>query len=223
VRAFGREGGCGSHMSSGWVVHVHCVLSRGVLAPLALLPHFPEVHTQLLQSAHRVFLQALTMAAAVANPADFDGSMLKCKKAVFKHRVRVKDFIMDFDKLRSGFVHDNHFLTALSMAKLDKELSPAERDCRALPGRARPQPQHGGLRVLPQGGGHHLRNAGTTQVGTWAWGGDIMVSASNLTDASLLSQTLLLLSALDACSGSYSRELALTRTYDFITPGSVVI
>jgi hypothetical protein len=64
------------------------------------------------------------MAAAVANPADFDGSMLKCKKAVFKHRV--KDFIMDFDKLRSGFVHDNHFLTALSMAKLDKELSPAE-------------------------------------------------------------------------------------------------
>ncbi|KAG1674131.1 hypothetical protein FOA52_015761 [Chlamydomonas sp. UWO 241] len=52
--------------------------------------------------------------------------MLKCKKIVYKNRTRLKDFIMDFDKLRSGFVHENHFLTALSMAKLDKEMSPSE-------------------------------------------------------------------------------------------------
>jgi hypothetical protein len=52
----------------------------------------------------------ITMSAAVANPADYEGAMLKCKKTVYKNRTRLKDFIMDFDKLRSGFVHDNHFL-----------------------------------------------------------------------------------------------------------------
>ena len=52
--------------------------------------------------------------------------MTRLKKVVFKHRIRIKDFVVDFDKLRSGFVHPNHFLSALSMAKLDKELSPAE-------------------------------------------------------------------------------------------------
>lgn len=52
--------------------------------------------------------------------------MTRLKKVVYKTRVRIKDFIVDFDKLRSGFVHPNHFLTALSMAKMDKDLSPAE-------------------------------------------------------------------------------------------------
>jgi len=56
----------------------------------------------------------------------FDSAMTHLKKVVYKNRIRVKDFIVDFDKLRSGYVHSNHFLTALSMAKLDKELSPAE-------------------------------------------------------------------------------------------------
>ena len=55
-----------------------------------------------------------------------DSALMRLKKLVFKNRVRVKDFIMDFDKLRTGFVHPNHFLSALSMAKIDKELSPAE-------------------------------------------------------------------------------------------------
>lgn len=56
----------------------------------------------------------------------FESAMTRLKKVVFKNRIRIKDFVVDFDKLRSGFVHPNHFLSALSMAKLDKELSPAE-------------------------------------------------------------------------------------------------
>lgn len=52
-----------------------------------------------------------TMSAAVANcPAQYEDAMLKCKRTVYKNRTRLKDFIMDFDKLRSGFVHNNHFL-----------------------------------------------------------------------------------------------------------------
>eukprot|EP00955_Chlamydomonas_euryale_P060161 357633-Chlamydomonas_euryale.AAC.7 len=63
---------------------------------------------------------------AVAQPVTFDTAMTHLKKLVFKNRIRIKDFIVDFDKLRSGYVHENHFLSALSMAKLDKDLSPAE-------------------------------------------------------------------------------------------------
>ena len=43
-----------------------------------------------------------------------------------QNRVRVKEFLIDFDKLRSGFVYPNHFLTAMSMAGLDKVLTPTE-------------------------------------------------------------------------------------------------
>ena len=64
---------------------------------------------------------------APATPSTtFESALTRLKKVVYKQRVRVKDFIADFDKLRSGFVHPNHFLTALSMAGLDKELTPEE-------------------------------------------------------------------------------------------------
>lgn len=44
--------------------------------------------------------------------ATFESAMIRLKKLVYKQRVRVKDFLVDFDKLRSGFVHPNHFLGA---------------------------------------------------------------------------------------------------------------
>jgi hypothetical protein len=62
----------------------------------------------------------------VAMETTFETAMTKAKKLVYKNRIRVKDFLGDFDKLRSGFIYPNHFLTALSMAGLDKVLIPAE-------------------------------------------------------------------------------------------------
>ncbi|PNW87645.1 hypothetical protein CHLRE_02g142126v5 [Chlamydomonas reinhardtii] len=55
-----------------------------------------------------------------------ESAMKRLKQHVYKQRVRVKDFIMDFDKLNSGYVFPNHFLSALSMAGIDKYLSPKE-------------------------------------------------------------------------------------------------
>lgn len=49
-------------------------------------------------------------------PVDFESAMTRLKKTVYKHRIRVKDFFVDFDRLNSGYVHPNHFMSALSMA-----------------------------------------------------------------------------------------------------------
>jgi hypothetical protein len=53
----------------------------------------------------------------------FDESMTRLKKVVYKHRIRVKEFLSDFDRLRSGTMHENFFITALSMAGIDRRLS----------------------------------------------------------------------------------------------------
>lgn len=42
-----------------------------------------------------------------------ESAMTRLKKHIYKSRVRVKDFLVDFDKLNSGYVHSNHFLSAL--------------------------------------------------------------------------------------------------------------
>ncbi|PNH04231.1 hypothetical protein TSOC_009608 [Tetrabaena socialis] len=55
-----------------------------------------------------------------------DSAMKRLKQHVFKNRVRVKDFLTDFDKLNSGYVFPNHFLSALSMAGIDRFLTPKE-------------------------------------------------------------------------------------------------
>ena len=52
--------------------------------------------------------------------------MNKLKKLVYKNRIRVKDFLSDYDKLRGGYINPNNFLSALSSAKIDAELSPKE-------------------------------------------------------------------------------------------------
>lgn len=41
---------------------------------------------------------------------------------VYKNRIRVKEFFVDFDKLRCGSVHPNHFVSALGIAGLDRFL-----------------------------------------------------------------------------------------------------
>jgi len=56
----------------------------------------------------------------------FESAITRLKKLVFKQRVRLYEFLADFDKLRSGFVYPNHFLTALSIAGVDKILSYTE-------------------------------------------------------------------------------------------------
>lgn len=55
-----------------------------------------------------------------------DSALVRLQKLVYKNRIRVKEFITDFDKLRSGYVHINHFMAALSMAGVDKYLTAAE-------------------------------------------------------------------------------------------------
>lgn len=52
--------------------------------------------------------------------------MARLKKVVYKNRVRVKEFLADFDRLRSGTMYENFFITGLSIAGLDKKLSPQQ-------------------------------------------------------------------------------------------------
>ena len=84
---------------------------------------------------------------------------MQIKKVVYKNRIRLKEFFVDFDKvsltaefailtilicslstvgrlvsrnkflllqLRSGFIFENQFLSGLSMAGLDKQLTPTQ-------------------------------------------------------------------------------------------------
>ncbi|GLI60898.1 hypothetical protein VaNZ11_003129 [Volvox africanus] len=55
-----------------------------------------------------------------------ESAMRRLKQHVYKNRIRVKEFLMDFDKLNSGYVFPNHFLSALSMAGIDRYLSAKE-------------------------------------------------------------------------------------------------
>lgn len=52
----------------------------------------------------------------------FEEAITRCKRVVYKNRIRVKEFFVDFDKLRCGLVHPNHFVSALSIAGLDRFL-----------------------------------------------------------------------------------------------------
>ena len=56
----------------------------------------------------------------------FDAALTRLKKLVYLNRIRVKEFLVDFDRLRTGFMNPGHFMSGLSMAKIDAELSPAE-------------------------------------------------------------------------------------------------
>mmetsp|Transcript_10728 Transcript_10728/g.19597 ORF Transcript_10728/g.19597 Transcript_10728/m.19597 type:complete len:228 (-) Transcript_10728:408-1091(-) len=58
----------------------------------------------------------------------FESAMTRLKMVVYKNRIRVKEFLVDFDSLNTGYVFPNHFMSALSMAGLDKYLSVKELD-----------------------------------------------------------------------------------------------
>jgi hypothetical protein len=45
-----------------------------------------------------------------------ESAMRRLKQHIYKQRVRVKDFLMDFDKLNSGYVFPNHFRSAMRWA-----------------------------------------------------------------------------------------------------------
>lgn len=68
--------------------------------------------------------RALASPRVASQVCSFDESMARVKAAVFTSRIRVKDFLCDFDRLRSGVIHENHFISGLSIAGLDKTLSP---------------------------------------------------------------------------------------------------
>lgn len=42
-----------------------------------------------------------------------ESAMRRLKQHVYKNRIRVKEFLMDFDKLNSGYCFPNHFRSAL--------------------------------------------------------------------------------------------------------------
>ncbi|DBA80843.1 hypothetical protein WJX77_010114 [Trebouxia sp. C0004] len=66
------------------------------------------------------------MGAPAYLPSIYEVAEVKIKKVVYKNRIRLKEFFVDFDKLRSGFIFENQFLSGLSMAGLDKHLTASQ-------------------------------------------------------------------------------------------------
>ncbi|GBF96228.1 hypothetical protein Rsub_08773 [Raphidocelis subcapitata] len=64
--------------------------------------------------------------APAAEPVTFESAMTRLKKFVFKTRLRPRDFLIDFDRLRKGEVHPDNFLRGMSMAGVGKFLTPTE-------------------------------------------------------------------------------------------------
>jgi len=52
--------------------------------------------------------------------------MVKCKKYVYKNRIRLNEFFRDYDKLRCGFIFPNQFLSGLNMGGLHRYLNATE-------------------------------------------------------------------------------------------------
>ena len=55
-------------------------------------------------------------APAAAAPVDFDTLLNRLRLHVVRRRVRIMEFLRDFDRLRTGYVTKAKFITALSMA-----------------------------------------------------------------------------------------------------------
>ena len=68
----------------------------------------------------------MTVATAMTSPVRVEDAVTRCKTIVYKNRIRLKEFFVDFDKLRCGQVHANHFVTAMSIAGLDRYMGPTE-------------------------------------------------------------------------------------------------
>lgn len=74
----------------------------------------------------QAFLWYANLLIASWQVCSFEESMTRLKKVVYKNRVRVKEFLADFDRLRSGTMYENFFISGLSIAGLDKKLSPQQ-------------------------------------------------------------------------------------------------
>lgn len=60
------------------------------------------------------------MTASMTQSADpLERGMHKLKKMVYKNRLRLKEYFVDWDKLRSGFVMLGHFTSGLLIAGID--------------------------------------------------------------------------------------------------------
>jgi hypothetical protein len=60
----------------------------------------------------------------VAETPSVEETVLKVQTKVYKERIRLKEFFVDFDKLRSGYITQAQFKSGLSMANL--QLTPNE-------------------------------------------------------------------------------------------------
>ena len=71
------------------------------------------------------FTTAAAPAAAAPTPT-FDSAMLRLKQLVYGNRIRLRDFLVDFDRLRKGCVHPDNFLRAMAVAGVDRHLTAGE-------------------------------------------------------------------------------------------------
>ena len=62
----------------------------------------------------------------IVEEVTLESSMRKLKKLVYKNRIRLQEFLTDFDKLRKGEIHPSHFTRAMAMAGVDKFLTAKE-------------------------------------------------------------------------------------------------
>lgn len=60
------------------------------------------------------------------NDTEVDTIIKKCQKIVYQQRIRIKEFFIDFDRLRCGEIYPNHFTSALGIAGIDKYLNSKE-------------------------------------------------------------------------------------------------
>jgi hypothetical protein len=67
----------------------------------------------------------VTIGAASGN-VTLESAMTRLKKLVYKNRLRLKDWLVDFDPLRKGEIHPNQFTRGMAMAGVDKYLSAKE-------------------------------------------------------------------------------------------------
>jgi hypothetical protein len=69
----------------------------------------------------------MTVTIGAASPnVTLDSAMTRLKKLVYKNRLRLKDWLIDFDPLRKGEIHPNQFTRGMAMAGVDKYLSAKE-------------------------------------------------------------------------------------------------
>lgn len=68
----------------------------------------------------------MTGLSATQSPDPLERGMHKLKKMVYKNRLRMKEYFVDWDKLRHGYVHSGQFTSGLGIAGIDTFLTTEE-------------------------------------------------------------------------------------------------